>query len=180
VNPPRLLAMTFAAVVMQSASASARPIERLNDPPRIVPWHEIGSVGIGMTPARIEYGYGAADRYGFYSVHGGHLNLWVGYYKNHVAFVATKSPYYRTLSGIGVGSTIPLGPCHHVHGTCRYTWNGFTYRRSTTRGEGNPIGDGNWTRWTKYGGYRVQVFLFVRRGVVIYVALQTDWFPPGD
>jgi hypothetical protein len=126
-------------VVLTAVSASAAAESRVLDPPRIVPWHRIGDVGLGMTETRVEYTYGQADEHvtpcGYsYHLHGGILD--VDYSPSckrssnpdrRVLAIATDSSYYRTPSGLGVGSRIPLGPCHLKRGVCEYRWNGFVY-----------------------------------------------------
>jgi hypothetical protein len=45
-----------------------------------------------------------------------------------VGRVGFGTPYYRTKSGFGVGSTIPLGPCHRTAtNPCEHCWRGFIY-----------------------------------------------------
>jgi hypothetical protein len=90
-----------------------------NDQPRIIPWHQIGDVGIGMPRTRVlsEYGTGkiVAPDLREYRVRGGTLR--VVFSKGRVAGVETNSRRYRTPGGFGVGSRIPLRPCE--------CWNGF-------------------------------------------------------
>lgn len=105
------------------------------DPPRLVQWHLIGNIGLGMTDTRVEYTYGTpidrvSDNHLDLRVYRGRGRIEAAYDGgNRVVWLSTRSPIYRTQSGFGVGSTIPLGKCHPVKGNCVYRWNGFTLRR---------------------------------------------------
>ena len=50
-------AVGLGCFVVFAGAGAASPVAR--DPPRIVPWHEIGNIGFGMTHARVEAAYGA-------------------------------------------------------------------------------------------------------------------------
>ena len=44
---------------------------------------------------------------------------------NEIAFTTR---FYRTWDGFGVGSRIPLGPCHRTAtSTCEHRWHGFVW-----------------------------------------------------
>ena len=61
-----------------------------------------------------------------YRIHRG--KLIVSYVDGRVKMVETTSRYYRTASGVGVGTRIPRGPCHLDQvGGCQYRWRSFTY-----------------------------------------------------
>jgi hypothetical protein len=56
-----------------------------------------------------------------YRLHGGILR--VKYVHDRAKVIETTSRYYRTPRGIGVGTRIPLGPCHRSRfGSCEYRW----------------------------------------------------------
>jgi hypothetical protein len=80
---------------------------------------EYGSVG---------HGYHVLQRYGdtvhgYYRLHGG--KVVVTFYGPRVGELDFATPYYRTKGGFGVGSTIPLGPCHRTAANpCEHRWHG--------------------------------------------------------
>lgn len=131
------------------------------DPPRIVPWHTIGNVSLGMSKTRVEYAYGRATQR-VYGVEGG--SMMVSYGSVGVYSISTTSARYRTPGGVGVGTRIPLGVCHHVARAsgCEYRWRGFIY----ITGFGPA-----WVRNVRDGKRTVQVQLFTERGVVTTVAV---------
>jgi hypothetical protein len=52
----------------------------------------------------------------------------VTFYGDHVGELEFATPYYRTKSGFGVGSTVPLGPCHTIATSpCEHRWHGFVW-----------------------------------------------------
>jgi hypothetical protein len=57
--------------------------------------------------------------------------VYVTFYGRRVGTLGVASRYYRTTRGFGVGSKIPLGPCHKpriVPASRReYRWHGFVY-----------------------------------------------------
>jgi hypothetical protein len=126
----RLVAVIALAVLTTSAAASARVV----DPPRIVPWHEIGNIGLGMSHKRVERMYGRAingnpPRDTIIWRYQGRGVIGVTFDANgNVDSLETESAEYATRSGIRVGMRIPLGPCHPVTGKCQYRWNGFTFQ----------------------------------------------------
>ncbi len=125
----RLIALGLLAIFTGAAGASTHAI----DPPRIVPWHEIGNIGLGMSRQRVEHTYGKAingspPRDSTIWRYRGRGVIGVDYDANgNVDGLDTTSPQYATRSGIHVGMRIPLGPCHRVAGTCHHRWNGFTF-----------------------------------------------------
>lgn len=160
-----VLAVAVTAFAMQVPSAGGGA-----DAPRIVPWKIIGSIGLGMSRARVEYAYGYAgprmidagamlvSADAAYRRRGGWL--WVGYARGLVAQVGTTSRVYRTPRGLGVGSRIPLGRCRRVRGRCQYRWNGFVYSAEPCCG---------WYRIFRVGGRPVRVWLVARLGTVTAV-----------
>lgn len=168
------LALVGILVASLFTGAVAAAALRVDDP-RIVPWYMIGNVGIGMSRSRVEYAYGAPSTADFYDVHGGFANLEVVYTNGLVSYLLLTSPYYKTAGGIGVGSRIPLGRCHHKPGGgCVYRWNGFTY----AGGFASTPGAGEWHRWTKGPAGRVYVILATRAGTVRSILLVSSRFIP--
>lgn len=160
------LAVALAAFALVATSAASAT----SDPARIVPWHQIGNIGLGMSKERVEYGYGPADRYGQYAVPGGWLM--VNYDTRGVSGIATNSRRYRTASGLGVGTRIPLGPCHKTAtSSCERRWNGFVYYPSFAH---------SWRLDVRRGKRMVTVQLPVARGVVTQVSIAyNDCLTPG-
>jgi len=115
------------------AASSARA-----DPPLLVPWSRVGDISLGEPRARVEREYGGVG-HGFHFL-AGSAGLAQGYYRLHgtrvyVTFEAGRvnelefsTRYYRTKGGFGVGSRIPVGPCHRTATTaCEHRWHGFLY-----------------------------------------------------
>lgn len=152
----------LALLVLVSSATAA-------DPPRIVPWHEIGNIGLGMSHARVERMYGRAingnpPRETIDWEYRGRGVITVDYDANgHVEDLSTASPAYSTPSGIHVGMRIPLGPCHRVAGHCEHRWHGFTY----TNAGGKQFGE--WDRVATFGRGPIRVFvqLFVGGGSTV-------------
>jgi hypothetical protein len=99
-----------------------------SDPPVFVPWSRIGDIslgGIGGYKEEVEAEYGPEPPYG-YKLHGS--RVFVGYDGDQVSEIRFSTPYYRTRSGFGVGSRIPLGPCHRTaKSRCEHRWHGFVW-----------------------------------------------------
>ena len=96
-----------------------------SDPPRFVPWSRIGDISLGSYREEVEAEYGREPRYG-YRLHTS--RVFVAFDHGRVSEIRFSTPYYRTKSGFGVGSRIPLGPCHRT-GTdrCEHRWHGFVW-----------------------------------------------------
>ena len=116
-------------------AASAR---RADDPPLLVPWTKVGDITLNEPATRVEREYGSVghgfhvvDRYsgaiyGYYRLHGS--KVFLTFDRGRVSDIGFTTPYYRTRSGFGVGSRIPLGPCHRTATTpCEHRWRGFLY-----------------------------------------------------
>jgi len=100
---------------------------RALDPPFLVPWRSIGHISLGEPKALVESHYGqpgngyhVIQRYGntvqgYYVIH--HARVTVTFYGNRVGELGFSTPYYRTRTGFGVGSTMPKAR----------TWHGFVY-----------------------------------------------------
>jgi hypothetical protein len=63
---------------------------------------------------------------GYYLLHG--TKAGVTFDGGRVEEISFSTPYYRTKNGFGVGSTIPLGPCHTTaRYRCEHRWHGFLW-----------------------------------------------------
>jgi hypothetical protein len=155
---PAAAATRASATPRSSTRTAASGAAAVNDPPKILLWHQVGDVGIGMTRARVEYTYGRPPGNSplgpTYNLHGGHIV--VGYSRSgNVDQIRVDTPYYRAAGGFGVGYRIPLGPCHRTGNSCHYTWQGFAYDGVQT-----------WFRSLVWSGAQMQVIVSVDRGVV--------------
>ena len=147
------------------------------DPPTLVWNNQVGSARLGMSEVQIEYLYGAPTKTDMWrlphvdtpfpdaAVHAqkyviGDHSLWVWYLGGRpgAKVLETSSPYYRTSTGVGVGTRIPLGQCVRTRlssggSYCAYKWRSFEFDRCSP---------GAWI-----GGYgRRQTVLIMQRGVV--------------
>jgi len=99
-----------------------------SDPPIFVPWSRIGNISLGdyhSAKVEVEAEYGPEPRYG-YRLHGSRVD--VTFDRGRVSAIRFSTPYYRTKSGFGVGSRIPLGPCHRTStNRCEHRWHGFVW-----------------------------------------------------
>jgi hypothetical protein len=96
-----------------------------SDPPVFVPWSGIGNIALGGFKEEVEAEYGSEPRYG-YRLHGSRVLL--AYDQGRVSEIRFTTRYYRTKSGFGVGSRIPLGPCHRTStNRCEHRWHGFVW-----------------------------------------------------
>ena len=134
-----LASLTFAAfLVAGGRSTSAPAAGAAIDPPTLVPWDRIGNIALGEPRARVRQDYDARG-YRYY-VLGRQSGLVQGYYRLHrsrvfVTFqdgpvneIDFTTRYYRTKNGLGVGSRIPLGPCHRTRSNpCEHRWHGFVW-----------------------------------------------------
>lgn len=152
-----------------------------SDPPIFVPWRRVGNVVLGEPRARVEREYGSAGHgyhvlspftngvQGYYLLRGGPVG--VGFQDGRVGEIRFASPYYRTKSGFGVGSRIPLGPCHKTATyRCEHRWHGFVWNEWVRE---KPCGC-----WTKVGlgarslpltldnFLRPWFFIYIKRGRV--------------
>jgi hypothetical protein len=121
----------FETCTHESDRHAGRIVVRLTiralDPPYLVPWRSIGHISLGESRGRVESDYGqpgngyhVIQRYGdtvqgYYVLHRAHVT--VTFYGNRVGELAFGTPYYRTRTGFGVGSTMPRA----------HTWHGFVY-----------------------------------------------------
>jgi hypothetical protein len=108
------------------------------DPPLLVPWSRVGDIALGAPRARVEREYGSAGHgyhvlvrnrdhvQGYYLLH--RTKVGVTFDGSRVEEISFSTPYYRTKNGFGVGSTIPLGPCHTTaRYRCEHRWHGFVW-----------------------------------------------------
>ncbi len=120
-----VLAVFGVRAAVHSAVAS---VGLVNDPPVLVPWSSIGYIALGESKTRVEHEYGLErdSPQGYYRLHGS--KVFVTFEGGRVTDLNFTTPYYRTRSGFGVGSTIPLGPCHRTatH-SCEHRWHGFVF-----------------------------------------------------
>jgi hypothetical protein len=176
-----------------TACGTAHRADRASDPPVLVPWSRVGDIELGGSRLSVEREYGSVghgfhvvQRYGaptggtavegYYDRHGG--NVAVTFYSDKVGRIGFGIRYYRTKTGFGVGSTIPLGPCHKTAPTsCEHRWHGFVFTRK--------YHDTPCACWIKVGVQRMSLpatgtfgkqpwfFIYTRRGRVtgFYFAL---------
>jgi prepilin-type processing-associated H-X9-DG protein len=153
-------------------------VTSVQDTPSLVIHKSIGEVRLGMARSDVQAAYGSGRTRRFrnyfpvgtkyhgkvlyrttYWVHGGKLT--VSYVDGRVKMIETTSRYYRTTSGVGVGTHIPRGPCHRdEYGGCHYRWRGFEYDEC----------GGAWLSGTT----RLTSILYVRRARVYEVQLGED------
>jgi hypothetical protein len=146
VRAPRLSVIGLALLALVAAPALGGGLPRsihngaagAADPPLLVPWSRIGDIALGESRKRVErkygsegHGYHVLQRYGnavqgYYRLH--RSRVIVTFYGSRVGELAFTTPYYRTKSGFGVGSKVPLGPCHRTAKTrCEHRWHGFVW-----------------------------------------------------
>jgi hypothetical protein len=130
-----LLGVFAVAAGLHLATADAH---RAGDPPVLVPWSRIGDIALGEATTQVEsiygsegYGYHVLSRdngivQGYYRLHDS--RVFVTFEDGRVNEINFTTRYYRTDSRFGVGSTIPLGPCHKTAtNVCEHRWHGFVW-----------------------------------------------------
>ena len=96
-----------------------------SDPPLFVPWQRVGDISLRESKARVVAEYGTQPELG-YRRHNG--KVWVEYDGGYVIAIGFSTPYYRTKSGFGVGSRIPLGRCYRTAtNRCEHRWHSFVW-----------------------------------------------------
>jgi len=185
-----VLALIAAVAIVGCSSRSAHIGAAVqSDPPLLVPWSRVGNITLGEPKARVEHEYGSVghgyhvvQRYGdtvqgYYRLHGGQVT--VVFYGRRVGELGFETPYYRTKSGFGVGSTIPLGPCHRTAtNPCERRWHGFIYNPTLREHPCNcwvKAGLGARSRPVNaYNFGKPWFFIYLRRGHVagFYFALE--------
>ena len=119
-----LLALVAAAAAGASGSVRTGTASRA-DLPLLVPWTRIGDLALGESRSRVEREYGRIAQ-GYYRLHGS--RVWVAFRDGRVNELDFTTRYYRTRSGFGVGSRIPLGPCYRTAtNQCEHRWRGFVW-----------------------------------------------------
>ena len=119
-----------------AADTGAASLRRDADQPVLVPWRQVGKIRLGERSVAVYRDYGAANFHvlqrwgdntqGYFRLHGSRVV--VTFYGRHVGEISFTSPHYRTRSGFGVGSRIPLGPCYRTAPkSCEHRWQGFVY-----------------------------------------------------
>jgi hypothetical protein len=155
----------------------------------LVPWHRVGDIALGESKASVEREYGSVGhgyhvllRYGdtvqgYYRLHGSQVI--VTFYGGRVGEVDFSTPYYRTKSGFGVGSTIPLGRCYRTAAKrCEHRWRGFIWNgwiKDKPCGCWTKVGLGKQSlRPTGANFLKPWFFIYIRRGRVseFYFALK--------
>jgi hypothetical protein len=151
------------------------------DFPDLVPWIGVGAIRLGETRAQVAHDYDAVGhRYyvqsrsggivqGYYVLHGS--RVFVDYRDGRVNELDFTTRFYRRWDGFGVGSRIPLGPCHRTAtASCEHRWHGFVWNAWVT--------DKPCSCWVKVGNgkrslpattanfLKPWVFIYVRHGRV--------------
>jgi hypothetical protein len=102
-----------------------------SDPPVLVPWSRVGDISLGEPFARVAAEYGGAGHgfqvvsrngdtvQGSYTLHHGRVIL--SLIAGRVFIIDFATPYYRTASGFGIGSQIPLN---------QREWHGFLFHKT--------------------------------------------------
>jgi hypothetical protein len=187
----RANAMKALLVCVAATLAFATTALAFDDSPTLV-WNKaIGGFQIGESRDQVNYDYGddcmagcpgicqgkgdahhADTMYCAYRLHGS--TVIIGYRKNRLVYIETKSPYYRTAGDVGVGTKIPLGPCTHkvrqyrdyltgkrkTERYCEYHWRDLI---STNRGGSYCV-----SIWRTYN-FKTEVG--TKHGRVNYIAL---------
>jgi hypothetical protein len=107
------------------------PSHRAFDSPELLPWYGIGAITLGEPQKQVRHDYDeAGHRYhaadGYYVLH--RSRVYVDFRNGVVNDIGFTTRYYHTLYGFGVGSRIPLGPCHRTAlKACEHRWHGFVW-----------------------------------------------------
>jgi hypothetical protein len=151
----RAVLLSVVAAVLVAAEGQFADAHGTGDPPRLVAWNRIGDIALGGSKTQVQaeygtegHGYHLLQRYGsnivqgYYRLHGGRVT--VTFYGGRVGELDFSTPYYRTTSGFGVGSRIPLGRCYRTAtNPCEHRWHGFVWNERIRE---TPCGC-----WTKVG-----------------------------
>jgi hypothetical protein len=148
---PVASAVFVACLAITGSHLAAAKAHSAGDPPLLVPWSRVGDIALGESQARVERKYGDAghgyhvvvgNAQGYYLLH--RSKVWVTFAGGRVEEISFSTPYYRTKNGLGVGSAIPLGPCHRTaKSRCEHRWHGFVWNEWN---RDKPCGC-----WTKVG-----------------------------
>jgi len=106
---------------------------------------------------------------GYFALH--HSRVFVAFRDGMLNEIDFSTRFYRTWDGFGVGSRIPLGPCHRTAtSACQHRWHGFVWNAWTTNRPCScwvKVGDGTRSLPVTAANYlKPWVFLYVRRGRV--------------
>jgi hypothetical protein len=101
----------------------------------------VGDITLGEPKTKVESEYGTEGNgfhvtfrndgsiSGYYDLH--HGRLLVTFDHGRASELDVRTRYYRTKDGVGVGSSIPLGPCRKTATrSCEHRWNGFLWDAS--------------------------------------------------
>jgi hypothetical protein len=154
------IALILLGVVCVCCSSSAGAAR--TDAPRIVPWHQIGDIWIGMSRRELvsEYGRGKPLMASYPDAGAVYPMLTVEFTGGSVTTIRTYSRRYRAPDGFGVGSRIPLHPC--PNNAAEYCWNGFVL-------------DGHEQWWSKtviWSGRKFTAFIYVDANYSRVIGLQ--------
>lgn len=145
------------------------------DSPHLEPWNGIGAIWLGVSRSDVVRAYGRADSYrGYYRLHGS--RVYVEFENGLVNRVDFSTPFYRTEDGFGVGSRIPLGPCHRkATSACEHRWRGFVWNawvRERPCSCWVKVGDGAESLPVTAANFlKHWVFLYVRGGRVTRIVM---------
>jgi hypothetical protein len=193
--PKALLAAGLAVVV--GLAVAGVTLATTPDPPTLSWNKQIGSIWIGESYNRVQYEWGdhretdscvlmdetnghcarIGSFFEHYKVGGGYIR--VGFYRWHVVYIETTSPYYKTPSGIGVASSIPYAKKTRLDGVTFHNftsiggWQGWTklVRYPRRANQSKRI----YKRWVKAVSQTRDTFFFTRKGVVTDI-----WIVRGD
>ena len=157
------------------------PSYRAIDFPILEPWTGVGAISLGESRAQVAHDYDAAGhRYhvqargngilqGYYALHGS--RVFVTFQDGRVNELGFTTRFYRTRDGFGVGSRIPLGPCHRTAtSSCEHRWHGFVWNawvRDKPCSCWVKVGDGKRSLPATVANFQKHwVFLDVRHGRV--------------
>jgi hypothetical protein len=114
------------------------PSYRAIDFPDLVPWEGVGAIRLGEPRSQVAHDYDEiGHRYhvqvrsngivqGYYALH--RSRVFVTFEDGKVNEIYFTTRFYRTFDGFGVGSRIPLGPCHRTAtSSCEHRWHGFLW-----------------------------------------------------
>jgi hypothetical protein len=124
---PLLVALVAVAAVAACGAASRVPTSPAGSPDQrslsqshlLVAWKRIGDIALGETLKQVHSEYGAEGGYG-YRLHGGTVDVEANQPPiTRVNWIYFTTPYYKTRSGFGVGSSFPR------RWRASFIWNGI-------------------------------------------------------
>lgn len=169
--------MLCLAVLIAACTACDSSHRAAHDPPVLVPWQRVGDISLGEPKRDVVADYGPLRGYfghkpgpqSLYRLH--KTNVALTFESGRVDAIGFLTPYYRTKTGFGVGSKIPLGPCVKTwtH-RCGHRWHGFVWNevyKEQVCGCWVKVGTGNRSlRPTTATFERRWIFIYVRHGRV--------------